>query len=81
MVKESAESIQARLDVLSKSLVSEENSVQYYETLLNKTPTDTESDLGTRRMYQELREEELKHVATIQSLIERWEDELKSIQP
>ena len=45
--EETVKTIQARLDVLKKSLVSEENSVQYYETLLEKTPADTqENHLG-----------------------------------
>ncbi len=69
---ESNESIQARLNVLSKALISEENSVQYYEGLLEKTPDNIEESLGTRRMYEDLRDEEKKHVAQIQSLIEYW---------
>ena len=77
---ETKESIQARLNVLSKSLVSEENSVVYYENLLEKTPSDGEENLGTRRMYAELRDEEKKHVATIQSLLEHWKSELKELE-
>ncbi len=53
---ESNESIQARLNVLSKALISEENSVQYYEGLLGKTQDNTEESLGTRRMYEGLRD-------------------------
>ena len=77
---ETKESIQARLNVLSKSLVGEENSVAYYETLLEKTPSDTEENLGTRRMYAELRDEEKKHVTTLQSFMEHWESELKKLE-
>ncbi len=77
---ESKESIQARLNVLSKALISEENSVQYYEGLLEKTPENTEGDLGTRRMYEDLRDEEKRHVATIRSLIEYWKVQLRQLE-
>jgi rubrerythrin len=78
--KETIQTIQARLKVLSKSLISEENSVQYYQTLLEKTPSDTEEQIGERRMYQELHDEENKHVQTIRDLITHWEQQLKALQ-
>ena len=55
---ETTKTIKSRLDVLNKGLVSENNSVQYYKTLTEKTPEDTEENIGARRMYQELMEEE-----------------------
>ena len=35
--KESVGTIQGRLEILYKGVISEENSVQYYETLIEKT--------------------------------------------
>jgi rubrerythrin len=78
--EETVKTIQARLDVLKKSLVSEENSVQYYQTLIGKTPQDTEENVGTYRMYEDLHEEEKKHVKTIQDLLIYWEKQLESIK-
>jgi len=77
--EETVKTIQARLDVLKKSLVSEENSVQYYSTLIGKTPQDTEENIGTCRMYEDLHEEEKKHVKTIQDLLTYWEKRLGEI--
>ena len=79
-IEETVNTIQARLDVLKKSLVSEENSVQYYQTLIGKTPQDTEENIGTYRMYEELHEEEKKHVKTIQNLLSHWEKRLSAIK-
>jgi rubrerythrin len=79
--KETVKTIQGRLTVLRKSLVGEENSVQYYLVLHEKTPDDkTEETLGIRRMYRDLCEEEKKHVLTLKSLIAFWEDELRKMQ-
>lgn len=78
--KETAQAIQGRLEVLRKALVSEENSVVYYQTLFEKTPGDTEENIGVRRSYEDLRKEETKHVVTIQSLITHWEKQLKEHQ-
>lgn len=78
--KETIRTIQARLKVLNKSLISEENSVQYYQTLLEKTPADTEEQIGERRMYEDLHAEETKHVQIIRDLIAYWEKELKALQ-
>ena len=77
--EETVKTIQARLDVLKKSLVSEENSVQYYQTLIGKTPQDTEENIGTCRMYEDLYAEEKKHVKTIQDLLNYWEKKLDEI--
>jgi hypothetical protein len=49
--KETPATIRSRLDVLRKGIISEENSVNYYQTLIEKTPEDTESNIGMRRMY------------------------------
>ena len=78
--KETVKTIQARLDVLEKSLVSEENSVQYYQTLIEKTPQDTEENIGVGRMYEDLQEEEKTHVKTIQDLIAHWEKRLDDVK-
>ena len=77
--EETAKTIQSRLDVLNKGLVSENNSVQYYKTLTEKTPEDTEENIGARRMYQELMEEEKNHVEKFRDLIERWEQKLREL--
>ncbi len=77
---ETVKTIQGRLDVLEKSLVSEENSAQYYQTLLEKTPEDSEENVGARRMYKDLREEEKGHVQAIRDYIVHWEKKLEEIQ-
>ena len=74
--KETTTTIKARLEILYKGVISEENSVQYYETLVEKTSGDSEEEIGKRRMYDELRQEELKHVEKFKSLIAYWESEL-----
>ncbi len=75
--EETVKTIQARLNILKKSLVSEENSVQYYQTLIEKTPQDTEEQIGERRMYEELLNEEKTHVQTFHTLISHWEKRLE----
>jgi len=79
MENETPGTIQARLDILYKGVISEENSVQYYETLIEKSPGDSEEDIGKRRMYDELRQEELKHVEKFKSLILHWEENLRQL--
>ncbi len=74
---ETPETVQARLDVLRKGIVSEENSVNYYQTLIDKTPEDSDANIGIRRMYQELMSEEKKHVERFRELILEWEEKLK----
>ena len=78
--EENKTTIQARLKVLHKSLVSEENSVQYYQTLLKNTAQDSDEKIGERRMYEDLRAEEKKHVQVIRDLIQHWETELKKFE-
>jgi len=75
-IEETKETIRARLNILEKSLVSERNSVSYYETLIEKTPGNSEEDIGSKRMYEDLRDEEIQHVAKIESLIQHWKAEL-----
>ena len=41
--KETLETVKARLDVSRKGIVNEENSVNYYQTLIDKTPEDSET--------------------------------------
>ena len=78
--EENKTTIQARLKVLNKSLVSEENSVQYYQTLLKNTAPDSDEQIGERRMYEDLQAEEEKHVQTIRDMIQYWESRLKEFQ-
>jgi rubrerythrin len=77
---ETVDTVQGRLEVLNKSLISEENSVQYYETLLEKTPSDSEQNIGRRCIYEELHQEEKKHVATIQTLLDYWKSKLDELK-
>ena len=76
---ETEAAIKSRLNILKKGLISEENSVQYYQTLLDKTPSDTEDQVGARRMYQDLKDEEAKHVERFRELIAHWENQLKKL--
>ena len=78
--KETLRTIQGRLEILKKALVSEENSVQYYDTLCKKVPEDSEQKIGAKRMFQELREHEKEHVTTLQALIDRWSKKLHEIE-
>lgn len=77
--EENKNTIQARLKVLNKSLVSEENSVQYYQTLLENTAPDSDEKIGERRMYEDLQAEERKHVQTLRDMIQLWESKLKGL--
>ncbi len=78
--QETVKSVTGRLNVLRKGLVSEGNSVQYYQTLMEKTPEDSEENIGARRMYEELMHEEEKHVQKFEDLIRRWEEKLKELE-
>ncbi|MBT3921472.1 MAG: hypothetical protein HOF21_02750 [Nitrospina sp.] len=77
--KETRATIQSRLDVLRKGIISEENSVNYYQTLIDKTSEDSEANIGMRRMYTDLMSEEKKHVERFQELIAKWEQKLKEL--
>ena len=78
--EENKVTIQARLKILNKSLVSEENSVQYYQTLLDNTSPDSDEKIGERWMYEDLQAEERNHVQVIQNMILHWESELNKIR-
>ena len=78
--KENLGTVQGRLDVLRKGIVSEENSVSYYQTLVNKTPEDSDVKKGMRRMYYDLMLEEKKHVERFRELISQWEQKLKDFE-
>ena len=78
--EENKVTIQARLKVLNKSLVSEENSVQYYQTLLENTSPDSDEKIGERRIYEDLQAEERKHVQVLQTMIQHWQSELNKIK-
>ncbi|CAI2718273.1 hypothetical protein [Nitrospina watsonii] len=77
--KETARTIHARLKILGRSLLSEQNSVQYYQTLLDKTPSETEEQLGERKMYEDLHAQEESHVQWIRDQIEYWAKQLKAL--
>ena len=78
--KETLVTVKSRLDVLRKGIISEENSVSYYQTLIEKTPEDTESNIGLRRMYYDLMSDEKKHVERFRELIFKWEKILKELE-
>ena len=77
--KETVGTIQGRLEILYKGVISEENSVQYYGTLIEKTSGDSAEEIGKRRMYEELKQEEIKHVAKFKSQISHWEEKLRQL--
>jgi rubrerythrin len=77
--KETLETVKARLDVLRKGIVSEKNSVNYYKTLIEKTPEDSDANIGMRRMYSDLMLEEKKHVEHFRELINEWQQRLKEL--
>ncbi len=77
--KETIQSVQGRLNILRKGIVSEENSVNYYQTLIEKTPEDSEENIGIRRMYIDLMEEEKHHVERFRELIAQWEKKLDEL--
>ena len=77
--KETIATIQARLDILRKGIVSEENSVNYYQNLIDKTSESSETNIGMRRMYTDLLMEEKKHVEFFQRLILIWEQKLQEL--
>ncbi len=72
--------VQGRLDILRKGIVSEENSVNYYQALVDKTLEDTDINKGMRRMYYDLMLEEKKHVARFRELITQWEQKLEEFE-
>ena len=78
--KETRGTVQGRLEVLRKGIVSEENSVNYYQTLIDKTPEDSDVNEGMRRMYYDLMLEEKKHVERFRELISQWEKKLKDFE-
>ena len=78
--KETHGTVQGRLEVLRKGIVSEENSVNYYQTLIDKTPEDSDVNEGMRRMYYDLMLEEKKHVERFRELISQWEQKLKDFE-
>jgi hypothetical protein len=45
---ETPETVKSRLGVLRKGIISEKNSVNYYQTLIDKTPEDSDSNIGMR---------------------------------
>ena len=75
---ETPETVKARLEVLRKGIISEENSVNYYQTLIDKTPEDSDASIGMRRMYYDLMIEEKLHVKRFHELILKWEKRYKT---
>ena len=53
---ETIKSVQDRLNILLKGIVNVKISVTDYKTLLEKTPEDSEVNIGIRRMYVGLME-------------------------
>ena len=49
--KETPETVQARLGVLRKGIISEENSANYYKSIVDKSPEDSDTNIGMKRMY------------------------------
>ncbi len=78
--EETVQSVKNRLEILEKALVSELNSVEYYRTLIENTPEDSEGNIGARRIYADLREEEKKHVQIIRDFIQKWEEKLAELK-
>ena len=78
--EETPATIRGRLDVLSKGLISEENSVQYYQTLIDKGTAGDEKQEGRLRMFADLKAEEEKHVQRFRELIEFWQNKLKELE-
>ena len=78
--EETIDSIKGRLKVLEKGMVSEKNSVQFYQTLMEKTPADSEEGVGMRSMYEELMNEEKKHVEKFETLTRLWKGKLKEME-
>ena len=76
--KETLETVQARLDVLRKGIVSEENSVNYYKTLIEKTPEDSDANIGMRRMYSGLMLEEKNTWSVFENLLMNGNKDSKS---
>ena len=76
--KETLETLQARLDVLCKGIVSEQNSVNYYKTLIKKTPEDSDANIGMRRMYYGLMLEEKNTWNVFENLLMNGNKDSKS---
>lgn len=79
--EETPGTIRGRLNVLEKGLISEENSVQYYQSLIDKNPAGDEESIGARRMYEALKAEEIKHVQHFRDQIDFWENKLRDLTP
>ena len=75
--KETPETVQARFGLLRKGIISEENSANYYKSIVDKSPEDSDTNIGMKRMYQDLLLEEKQHVERFRELILKWENRLK----
>ena len=63
--------------MLRKVIISEENSVNYYKSIVDKGPEDSDTNIGMKIMYQGLLLEEKHHVERFRELILKWENLLK----
>jgi len=77
---ETVDTVQGRLEVLNKSLISEENSVQYYETSVRKDTQRLRTKYWETPHIRRTASRGKKHVATIQALLDYWESKLDELK-
>ena len=75
--KETPETVQAHFGVLRKGIISKENYTNYYKSIVDKRPEDSDTNIGMKRIYQDLLLEEKQHVERFSELILKWENRLK----
>ena len=75
--KETPETVQAQFGVLRKGIISKENYTNYYKSIVDKRPEDSDTNIGMKRIYQDLLLEEKQHVERFSELILKWENRLK----
>ena len=75
--KETPETVQAQFGVLRKGIISEKNYANYYKSIVDKSPEDSDTNIGMKRMYEDLLLEEKQHVERFRDLILIWENRLK----
>ena len=52
--KETPETVQAQFGVLRKGIISEENYANYYKSIVDKRPADSDTNIGMKRICQYL---------------------------
>ena len=63
----------------SKRYCQLKSSVNFYKTFLEITTEDSEENIGIRRMYADLMEEEKQYVERFRGLIAQWENKLNEL--